>query len=172
MKRLIGFCLIIAGLALAIGCSKETPVVLTADEQLAYDIAAIDEYLAKNNINAIKLESGVRYFLTEVGTGPLPTKDNCIALRYVVTKLNDTTRIDYNDTPRGYHRPLKNLMTGVQLAVKLMPIGSKGSIYIPSGLAYGPNPDPRLGVGSNAILRFDLDMFAISNYNALGNYCY
>ncbi|HZY80723.1 MAG TPA: FKBP-type peptidyl-prolyl cis-trans isomerase [Cyclobacteriaceae bacterium] len=171
MKRLIGFCLITVALVLALGCNKTT-VTLTAEEQLAYDVAAIDEYLTRTNVNAIKLESGVRYVLTEVGTGPLPTKDNCVGLRYVLTKLNDTTRYDYNYSAAGYHRPLKNLITGVQIALKLMPLGSKGSIYIPSGLGYGPNPDAQVTVGRNAILRFDVDLFAMSNYNALGNYCY
>jgi FKBP-type peptidyl-prolyl cis-trans isomerase len=171
MKRIIGFSLIVAGLVLALGCDKST-VTLTAEEQLAYDVAAIDEYLAANNVNAVKLESGVRYSISELGNGPLPTKDNCVGMRYVLTKLNDTTRYDYNTTAAGYHRPLKSLITGVQIALKQMPIGTKGSIYIPSGLGYGPNPDARVTVGRNAILKFDIDLFAISNYNALGNYCY
>lgn len=173
MKRLIGFNLMIVVLVLAIGCSK-TSVTLTADEQLAYDVAAIDDYLATNHINAIKLESGIRYAVTEQGNGPLPTKDNCVTFAYTLYVVPDTEMKQENTT--GYTAALKSQIIGMQIVLKLLPTGSKATILIPSALAYGPSGRPSSDAASNiprnAILRFDIQLISLKNYNALGNYCY
>jgi FKBP-type peptidyl-prolyl cis-trans isomerase FkpA len=168
MKRLVWS--LVFGVV-AIGCNKST-VPLTAEQQLEYDVNIIDGYLAENSIDAMKLESGVRYTISELGTGPAPTKDHCVTIRYTGWVLYDTEAFDSNTTT-GFKRPLKGLITGMQIGLKLMPLGSKGTLYIPSGLGYGPNPDPVTAqkIPKNAILKFDIEVAELSEYNALGGYC-
>jgi FKBP-type peptidyl-prolyl cis-trans isomerase len=166
MKRFTWFLLLVV---IAVGCN-ETAVTLTADEQLVYDVNIIDQYLAENSVNAVKHESGIRYVITETGTGPTPTKDNCVKYHYAVSFLYEPEAFQRSRS-EAFKIPMKNQITGMQIGLKQFPVGSKGSIYIPSGLAYGPNP----GVSAmprNAILRYDIEVLSVSAYNALGDYCY
>jgi FKBP-type peptidyl-prolyl cis-trans isomerase len=152
----------------AVGCSKSS-VTLTADEQLVYDVNLIDQYIADNSIsNAIKLESGLRYSVTQMGTGATATKDNCVTFTYAVYIMPNAEALQTNTT--GYKAPLKSQILGMQLALKLLPVGSKATVLIPSGLAYGTGGAKDVPRNSN--LRYDLEVLALSNYNALGNYCY
>jgi FKBP-type peptidyl-prolyl cis-trans isomerase FkpA len=172
MRRIFVFFLF---LVIAVSCSKTSPVPLTSAQQLEYDINFIDQYLADNHIDAIKLESGVRYVIHEMGTGPAPTKDNCIRFTYSgwgllnTTTFDDTTAFDSNHT-NGIKSPLKGLIGGMQIGLKLMPVGTNATIYIPSGLGYGPNGS-RV-VLPNECLRFDVQVLQLYQYNALANYCY
>ncbi len=149
------------------GCNK-TSVTLTAEEQLAYDVNVIDEYLAENSINAVKLESGVRYIITEMGTGPNPTKDNCVIFNsYIGYVLYNTEPFVSNGA--GYKIPLKRDLVGMQIGLKLMPVGTKGSIFIPSSFAYGGNSDEK--IPRNANIRFDVEVASVTEFNSLGGYC-
>jgi FKBP-type peptidyl-prolyl cis-trans isomerase FkpA len=168
MRRLIGFVVFIA---IAVSCNKEATVALTTEEQLAYDVNIIDTYLAENKIDAIKLESGVRYRINEAGTGPVPTKDNCVRYRYTVTLLYETDPFNSNTTDWGIKSPLKQLVTGMQIAMKNFPVGTKATVFLPSGLAYGTRPNSDGTIPANAILRFEIEMLALTAYNSLGDYC-
>ena len=174
MRRKIGYLIIVAFAAVA--CSKTTPVPLTAAEQLAYEITVIDAYLAKNGIEAVKLESGVRYTIVEMGTGPTPTIDNCVRFRYNGYPLyNDTARFDSNNTD-GLKAALVKLVAGVQIGMKLMPVGTKGTIYIPSALAYPSGIYDSYNqvqtLNPNEPIGFEVEILQLYAYNSLGNYCY
>src|SRR5205809_2910932 len=56
-------------------------------EQVGKDSVAIDEYLAKNNINAQRATQGIRYVLHKEGKGEKPTVENTLRLTYKVTLL-------------------------------------------------------------------------------------
>jgi FKBP-type peptidyl-prolyl cis-trans isomerase len=178
MRRTIVFFLF---LVIAVSCSKTTPTPLTAAEQLQYDINLIDQYLADNHIDAIPLESGIRYVIHEQGTGAAPTKDNCVRFNYSGWGLlntivfDETTAFDSN-TSNGLKSPLKSLIGGMQIGMKLMPVGTKATIYIPSALGYGASGSQNaLGeyvVKPNECLRFDLQILQLYQYTATGNYCY
>jgi FKBP-type peptidyl-prolyl cis-trans isomerase FkpA len=165
MKKLGWFLLFVA---IAVAC-KETVVTLTVDEQFAYDVNDIDEYLAEKNINAIKLENGIRYIISETGSGPMPTKDNCFRIKYRGSLLRETALFD-GDSTDGYKAPLKTQIVGMQIMLKLMPVGSKGTVFIPSKLAYGSAGQPP--IPRNANLKFDIELMQIYDFNSQGNYCY
>jgi FKBP-type peptidyl-prolyl cis-trans isomerase len=171
MRRTTGLllCLILA----VVACNKSA-VTLTPAEQLDSDINLIDEYLAANNINAIRLESGIRYIITENTDGAVATKDNCIKFLYSGYELYDSVAFDYNNTT-GLILPLKSLVGGMQIGMKLIPEGAKGTIYMPSIYGYGTDgsPDGAGGyiVNPNACLRFDVELLHLFPYNAEANYC-
>lgn len=164
------FCwLMIVGVA--VSCD-DPEVPLTEEEQLAIDLALIDEYLGKNNIQAESHFSGLRYVIHTMGTGPKPTKDNCLTVSYVGRILGNEEPFDSSDR---YKAPLKNYssigshIAGWQIGFKLLPVGSKATFYVPSKLAYGATGST--AIPANSILVFDVELIAISAYNAAGDYC-
>jgi FKBP-type peptidyl-prolyl cis-trans isomerase FkpA len=167
MKRSKGLIWFFLFVVVAVGCDKST-VTLNSEEQLEYDINLIDEYLAANGItNAVKLENGMRYVMSVMGTGPTPTKDNCFTVNYTGRFLDAEEAFD---SGTGWTRPLKSPIAGWQIMLKLMPVGSKVTVWIPSQLAYGV--DGYISIPPNTVLMFDLELLAISSYHAAGNYCY
>jgi FKBP-type peptidyl-prolyl cis-trans isomerase len=168
MRRLFILLLLVV---IAAACNKEPAVTITAEERLVSDVSIIDTYLAEKNIDAVKLESGVRYKITQAGSGPTATKDNCVRYKYAVYVLYETEAFNASTTDTGVKTPLKSLVTGMQIAMKQLPAGSKAEIYLPSGLAYGPNPGPNSPVPGNSILRFEMEIVELTAYNLLGDYC-
>lgn len=168
MRRIFGW---IALVGIMVACNSSTAPVLTADEQLVYDVAIIDKYLSENRIDAVKLDNGLRYTIEQVGSGPFPTKDNCIRIKYSAYILYEVESFNSNTTT-GYKAPLKQLISGVQIMLKLMQVGGKATVYIPSGLAYKTQRQPSSPVPPNTILKYELELVEIGEYNALGSYCY
>jgi FKBP-type peptidyl-prolyl cis-trans isomerase len=140
MKRIAPFVAVVA-LCCIVSCNKHTELDFNA--QLQKDIAAIDAYLASNNINATQDPSGIRYVITSVGTGLKPTADAIISVKYAGRFLPSLDIFD--QPPAGVDLQLSNLITGWQIAIPLMTKGSLFTLYIPSGLAYGT-------VGANGIV--------------------
>jgi FKBP-type peptidyl-prolyl cis-trans isomerase FkpA len=174
MRRTFGFLICIA-LSIA-ACNKTTTPGLTTEEQLDKDINMIDEYIASKGLTVVSLESGIRYVITEMGTGALPTAKNCVLFRYSGHQLYDTASFGEN-LESGLKSPLVSLVAGMQLGMKLMPVGTKGTIFMPSGYAYGTTGiydavSASYIVNPNTPLWFDVEILQLYDYNTAGNYCY
>jgi len=174
MRRTLGFLICIVVLAAA--CNKTATPGLTTAEQLDKDINMIDEYIASKGISAISLDNGIRYVIKEMGTGDLPTAKNCVRFRYSAYQLYDTAAFG-SDTGDGLKSPLVDLVPGVQIGLKLMPVGTKGTIFMPSGYAYGTtgsydNVNAKYVVNPNTPLWFDVEILQLYDFNTLGHYCY
>lgn len=137
-----------------VGCSQPVDIV-TAEEQLLLDIEAIDKYLADNKITAVTHSSGLRYVVTQAGTGGKPNFTNTVTVTYAGRLLANGTVFDERKTPISF--PLNTLIQGWQIAFPLLNKGSKATLYIPSGLGYGA-----LGSGTtippNSNLIFDVEL--------------
>ena len=149
-----------------------------ATAQLGKDTMAIDEYLSQRNINAQKLPSGVRYVIHKEGNGPLAQAGQTVTVDYAGYLLDGTyfdTSIKATaeekglfdarrDAQNGY-RPYEvvidqsSVIQGWHQALKQLNKGAEGTFYIPSGLAYGPQPFN--GIEANSVLVFDLKMVDI-----------
>jgi len=169
MKRIVGFILIV----ICVVSCKKSKVTPTAAERFESDLTLIDKYLADNHIDAIRYDS-IRYVINVIGTGPTPTKTNCVLIKYSGFELEEPTAFQVN-VDKGLKLPLKGLIGGMQIALKKFPLGSKGWIYMPSALGYGVSGQPD-GVGGYAVhpntcLRFEVELVQLYEYNVLGNYC-
>ncbi len=131
MKRIVLLVAVVSGCA--ISCSKHSELDFNA--QLQKDIATIDAYLASNNITATTDPSGLRYVITSVGTGVKPTVDDTISVKYTGRFLS--TNEIFDQPTNGVVLALNTLIQGWKIGVPLMTKGSKFTLYIPSGLAYG-----------------------------------
>lgn len=120
-------------------CSKNDPAPFTPAEQLAYDINVIDAYIQEKGItNVIKDPSGLRYVIHEQGTGPMADLSCQLKLRYYIFSLPDEGFIYRSSEPPTYFAmPATSFIEGLQIAIKYIHQGSKVTLFIPSGLAYG-----------------------------------
>lgn len=142
-------------------CTKEVAAAkLTAVDQtrLASDIAAIDAYLAANNITAQTEPNGVRYTITTLGTGAkIQCLENAVTVKTTGWLLKYGTVFQPESEFSLY---LNKLILGWQLVLPLVPIGSKITVYIPSGYGYGIYGGANGKVPSNANLIFDIELIS------------
>lgn len=133
-KNNIKYTLILFSIGLLFNsCKKEYETIESIDDK------KIQEYLSKNNISAIKDESGYYYQVLEQGTGqPMLNRDS-IFYNTVVTSLNGTVYYEpvqyYNEgTYLGYVNPeaYRNALYNVNR-------GGKVRVIVPSYLAFGKN---------------------------------
>lgn len=129
-------------------CSQ-TVDVLTPEEQLQLDIEAIDKYLDENKITAVKHPTGIRYVVTQAGTGAKPNFTNTITVTYAGRLLATNAVFDERKIPISFQ--LNTLIQGWQIAFPLLNKGSKATLYIPSGLGYGK-------VGSGTLIPADSNL--------------
>ena len=122
---------------------------LTYEERLAADIEAIDEFLEKNEIDAIEHVSGIRYVVLKEGEGKQPNGGSSVNVKYEGRHFNGSV-FDSNDT--GVTFPLPNLILSWQIAIPLMKEGGKLTVYAPSGLCYGTSGTT--GISPNSSLNF------------------
>lgn len=133
-------------------------------QQKLIDDKKLKEYFKKNNINARKTESGLYYSIERDGTGALPKQKENVSVNYTGRTL-DGKVFDSNVDPKFMHvEPFKfmlgagQVIKGWDIGVALFKKGTKGTLYIPSGLAYGPNsPDPNK-IPANGVLIFDIEV--------------
>jgi len=162
-SRIFILLLFIVGFA----CNNNTTVV-PASVRLEEDIATIEQYLADNNITAVKDSvTGVQYVIKELGTGVKPTIYDCVQAAYTGKLLSDGTVFDEST---GLKIPLRNTISGWQIAFPFFPKGTKATLYIPSYYGYGTSAS--LNMPANSILVFDVEVLNVYAYNSTGAYCY
>ena len=152
MKRIV---LLVAVVSCGIvSCNKHKELDYNA--QLQKDIAIIDEFLASNHIDATQDPSGLRYTIDSVGTGLKPTLDATISVKYTARFI---PTLEIFDHPTNGIVVVLNafIIEGWRIGVPLMTKGSKFTLYIPSGLAYGSS-----GAGSvvtpNANVMYEIEL--------------
>lgn len=103
-------------------------------------IQAEQEFLAENRLRAgvVETESGLQYRIITQGTGEIPGENTTVRVHYTGT-LADGTPFD-SSVERG--EPFEFNTSGGVIpawleASKMMPVGSKWVIYVPSELGYG-----------------------------------
>ncbi len=136
-------------------------------QKLASDTIAIDQYLASKSIDAIRDKSGLRYVITQMGTGDKPDLYSKIKIKYSGKLLSDGIEF-YNNTNEptaNFDSRVINYIYAMQVALPKLPVGSKATLYIPSGLAFG---DQAVNTGTstvpaNANLIYEVELLGIVN---------
>jgi FKBP-type peptidyl-prolyl cis-trans isomerase FkpA len=131
-----------------------------AKARLAADITTIDQYLADHKIDAVKDSTGIRYVITNQGSGTPPTWYTKVKFSSVGKQLSNG-----NEFYRGSVAPNDIYDSRVVdylhcLKFGLMKIGAGGSItvYAPSGLAFGPYTDNSTSLPINSIVIYDINL--------------
>lgn len=155
MKLNAAFLVILsAAILLLSSCSKNN---FDAEKQAAVDDSLIVDFIAKNNIPAIKHGSGLYYHIIRPGTGAAATATSTVVANYDGKLLNGS-QFDKSSQPVTF--PLTNVIPGWTIGVPLIKAGGSIRLIIPSALAYG-NRSPGAGIPKNAVLDFTIDLINV-----------
>ena len=123
-----------------------------------------DAFLAENakKDGVVVLPNGLQYKILTAGEGKKPTESDTVVCQYRGT-LIDGTEFDSSyraGQPATFE--VKGVIPGFREALKLMPVGSKWQLFIPSEMAYGER-----GAGNaiepNATLIFEIELVSIKD---------
>ena len=139
---------------------KQAKLKLSEDKELK-------DYFAKNNIQATRTESGLYYTIKKEGTGENAKPGQKVSMNYIGKLLNGKEPFDANVDENFVSKPGKAPLTfglgqhqviaGWDEGVQLLKKGSRGTLYIPSYLAYGERA-MGAGIPANSILVFDVEL--------------
>jgi FKBP-type peptidyl-prolyl cis-trans isomerase len=130
---------------------------LAAEDNRRRGAAFLEENKAREGVTV--LPSGLQYRVLKAGEGRKPVDSDIVQCHYSGSLLSG---LEFDATEPGKPATLKvsALINGWKEALKLMPVGSKWQIVIPSNLAYAER-----GVGSdigpNETLLFEVELVAI-----------
>jgi len=122
-----------------------------------------EAFLAKNKKKegVVTLESGLQYRVTKTGDGKKPTDNDTVVCQLQGTFLNGN---EFENTILG-RKPavlkVSGAIPGMQEALKLMPVGSKWQLFVPSALAYGERGKTGSAIGPNAMLIYEVELLAV-----------
>ncbi len=138
---------------LVTSCNKE-------EKQLEDDIETIEQYLLDNNLTAEQTPEGVFYIITEQGTGESPLITDQVTVHYEGLYLDGIKFDSSYDRGEPSTFGLSQVIEGWQLGIPKFSEGGKGTLLIPSPLAYGDTPPS--GVRNNAILLFNIELITVN----------
>lgn len=137
--------------------------ILDISSQADIDDKLITDYLDKNHIKATKTASGLYYSITKKGTGVMPAAGKKVVMSYTGKTL-DGRKFDSNEDTAFHHvQPFEFVLGGHQViagwdeGIALLPKGTKATLYIPSGMAYGKS-SPTPAIPANSVLLFDVEV--------------
>ncbi len=132
-------------------------------EQLQKDDEALQAYFKENNLNPTKTASGLYYIIDKEGNGTAVEPKYTVTVNYTGKNLKGIT-FDSNVDPKFKHvEPFKFIagqgmvIPGWDEGIVLLKKGSKARFFIPSVLAYGPQPLSE-DVGPNSCLAFEVEV--------------
>ncbi|TAL42785.1 MAG: hypothetical protein EPN92_11160 [Chitinophagaceae bacterium] len=142
---------------------KKVKEALTQEE-----IKVVTDYLAKKNITATKTKSGAFVEIIEPGTGPFIDSGKIAMTLYRGTSFSGKVFDSNMDTSMGRKiepAPFRigiagqpgGLTAGFDESLQLLKKGAKARFYIPSMLAYGPQP-PTTDIKPFEHLIFDVEI--------------
>jgi FKBP-type peptidyl-prolyl cis-trans isomerase len=121
-----------------------------------------EKFLAENKKKpgVVTRPSGLQYKVLTEGNGKKPTDADTVKCHYRGTLL-DGTEFD-SSYRRGQPAEFRvnGVIPGWTEALKLMPVGSKWQLFVPSQLAYGARGAGR-DIGPNATLVFEVELIDI-----------
>jgi FKBP-type peptidyl-prolyl cis-trans isomerase FkpA len=149
------YSLIAFALILFISCSSDE------DDEISYvaeNEAEIVDYLATNNLNAQRSDSGLYYIINELGTGEQPIQNSNITLIYKGTLTNGFIFDESNSQGSSFN--LQNTILGFREGLTYFKEGGSGILLIPAHLAYGNVDQATIPRGS--VLIFEIELLSVN----------
>ena len=138
------------------GCPTQKNIVAPAAEQ-----QVIADYLAANNISAIKHSSGMYYQIETQGSGSVPNNCSAIAISYT-GKFSNGNQFD-KGTNVAF--TLGSLIEGWKIGLPLIQTGGKIKLYIPPSLGYGSSDikdtNGAVVIPANSMLIFEITLLNV-----------
>lgn len=135
---------------------------IKAQENLAAGQKFLEEIAKKDGIQ--KTESGIYYEIITKGEGAIPTAEDMVECHYTGTFINGDVFDSSVKRGQPAQFPVQGVIKGWQDILKIMPVGSKWKVYIPSDLAYGPYGNQ--SIPGNSTLVFEMELLQIIKQDA------
>jgi FKBP-type peptidyl-prolyl cis-trans isomerase len=121
-----------------------------------------EEFLAENKTQegVVTLPDGLQYKILKAGSGRKPTDVDTVECQFRVALVNGTEIASSYRTGEPATMKVSGLIAGLTEALKLMPVGSKWELFIPSPLAYGEKGTSS-GIGPNSAVVFEVELLTI-----------
>lgn len=132
-----------------------------AKNQNKIDDALILQYIKDKKLSAEKTPSGIYYVIDKKGNGKHATAANTVKVHYKGYKMNGEKFDSSYDRNEPIEFPLTGVIKGWTEGIPMLEEGGKGTLLIPSSLAYGQNPPPGANINPNEILLFDVELLEI-----------
>jgi len=114
----------------------------------------------KKKEGVVTLPDGLQYRVIKEGTGKKPAPTDNVKVNYKGS-LIDGTVFDSSESHGGPAVfPVSKIVPGLSEALKLMQVGSKWEIVVPSELGYGAQPAGAL-ITPNSVLVFEIELLGI-----------
>jgi len=114
----------------------------------------------KTKQGVVTLPSGLQYKILKAGKGKRPIESDTVECNYKGTLINGTEFDSSYRRGQAASFPVSGVIPGWTEALKLMPVGSKWQLFIPSQLAYGSRGAGR-DIGPDATLIFEVELLSI-----------
>lgn len=120
-------------------------------------------FMAKNKLKdgVMVLPDGIQFKILHKGKGPMPSDTSNVKVNYIGTLLNGFEFDNSYKRGQALDIGVGNVIKGWTEILKMMPVGSKWRVWIPSNLAYGDR-----GAGGTippgATLQFDIELLGIN----------
>lgn len=136
------------------------------DMQAQADAAAAagTAFLARNRSapGVTETASGLQYRILAPATGAHPTEADVAVVNYEGRLLDGTT---FDKSTQPVPMPVASVVPGFSQALKLMAKGEKIRVWIPAGLAYGPEEqrdgEGKVVIPANSTIQFDIELIGI-----------
>ena len=120
------------------------------------------EYIKTKNLKTAKTASGIYYVIDKKGNGKHATAADKVKVHYKGYKLDGSTFDSSYDRGQPIEFPLSGVIKGWTEGIPLFEEGGKGTLLIPSSLAYGQNAPPGSTIKANEVLLFDVELIKIN----------
>lgn len=117
----------------------------------------ITAYIAANNLDAIKSNTGLYYVINEAGTGVQPTASSTVTVAYKGYYSNGSV-FDESDA-EGISFGLGQVVAGWTEGIAYLKEGGNGILLVPSHLGYG-SANYR-GIPGGSVLIFDVALISV-----------
>ncbi|MDQ3290082.1 MAG: FKBP-type peptidyl-prolyl cis-trans isomerase [Bacteroidota bacterium] len=131
------------------------------EKQNKKDEQIIQEYVKKEGLKAQKTASGLYYIINQPGNGAPAKAGQTVSVKYKGTLLNGKV-FDTSDNPQLGGKPFQftlgqsQVIRGWDEGIALLNKGAKGTLIVPSTMAYGPQE--QRDIPANSVLRFDVEL--------------
>lgn len=125
-----------------------------------------DKYLndlVATNKDILRKQSGLTYKVSEVGDmNKIPSNDrDTVSITYRATRLNGEEVDIASEREDTVRTALKDFIPGLKEGMKLIGEGGKVTLWLPSSMAYGAEGLEEKGIGTNEMLRYELNILEV-----------
>jgi FKBP-type peptidyl-prolyl cis-trans isomerase len=142
-------------LFLFVSCSKENNSTV---DYVSKNELEIKDYIAKNNLTALRTNTGLYYVITEPGTGSQPIATSNVTVAYKGYYTNGT--IFDQSSAAGISFGLNQVIKGWTEGIPYFKPGGSGKLLIPAHLGYGSYNYN--GIPGGSVLIFDVKLISVN----------